>query len=474
MLRKVFLILSLIAVHVSAQKHELPCHRATEWCRLSLEDFKGTIRVPVVFINFSETNGSDTKTITEANQNFWMERLNEKCSTNHMKENGSVNDYFLAQSYGQMNVEFESIGSYTAAGSAAAYADYKADASLVINALKSVGQDVDWSKFDCNGDKEVDCVLAIYAGHADGDYNSRRAVVTSIYPHRNWLAQYNLSLSIGDYEFSGYVFSQELRDASSAIAPIHTVCHELGHGILDLTDYYKNLTSYLGQYDAMCYGFRQTSYSAANNHCCNMTSFNRMYMGWLTPQELNEPCHVVLEPLSQKPEACIIFDPKNANHFFLLENRAKIADSWDVNLPGEGLLLTEINWNRNNFEFHNVNSGSVKNIRVISAATNSGIAIPNASYYNYDQSTIPFGSPKYTSITSAVNPIFENYSITNITINADHSLEFDFMGGTPNSVETPISHISTPEYYNLKGQRIKLPKGICIMSCNGKNIKIYR
>ncbi len=40
-----------------------------------------------------------------------------------MGENGSVNDYFRAQSYGRLNVTFENIGSYTASGKASDYAE---------------------------------------------------------------------------------------------------------------------------------------------------------------------------------------------------------------------------------------------------------------------------------------------------------------------------------------------------------------
>lgn len=472
---RIIAFLMLVCQSMLLADHTLPRHRAYTWSQLSLDDLKGEIRIPVLFINFEESNNDNERLVSANNQNTWMTRLNDTNTANHMGDDGSVNDYYLAQSYGQTDVTFENIGEYTATGKAADYADNSASPSMLRKALASL-TDVDWSRYDSNGDKEVDCLLAIYAGHCDGDETSRGVIVTSIYPHQNWMSntgnRKRQDVGAEGYFVQSYVLANDLRNHSTSVAAISTVCHELAHGIFDLPDYYKSLTSYMGQYDAMCYGYRQMTYGAATDHCCDMTSFNRMYLGWLTPRELTEPCHVRLEPLSKSQDACIIFDPQDNNHFFMLENRATLSNTWDAHLPAGGLVLTEINWRQNAFDSHTVNASQPKNIRVINAATSKGLAISNDTYYNFDQTQIPYGIKNRTEIPSAVNKIFETQTVKNITINDDQSIEFDFMRGATGieAVGSIGVHADGEEGYDLLGRKAAPgQKGIVI---SNRKIKI--
>lgn len=437
----------------------IPRHEATEWSSYTLEEMQGNVCIPVLFLNFEQDNNDTQRVISATQQEAWMEHLNERCEDNHMGEDGSVNDYFLAQSYGKMNVTFENVGSYTASGKGANYTDYTEDAKLVAKAVKSL-TDVDWSRYDRNGDKDVDCLLVIFAGHADGDYNTARRAVTGIYPHQNWLTNRGQQKAdVGDgYKVQTYVLANNLRDSAASVDAINTVCHELSHGILDLSDYYKNSISFMGQYDAMCYGMRQTSYGAKGNHCCEFTSFNRMFLGWFTPAVLTDPCHVVLHPLSKIEEACIVTDPSDTNHFYMLENRAKLDDSWDKNLPAGGLVVTEIKFSRNNFANHTVNSGPRKNVVLVSADTNKPVAYQQSTYYNNDQSVVPFGINGHNEIPSAVNSIFDTKTVTNITVNTDGTVEFDFMGGGE-TIDLGIVHGSLHKsgnhsFYDIAGRSI--------------------
>lgn len=393
-----------------------------------------------------------------------------------MGEDGSVSDYFLAQSYGQSRVTFESIGTYTAPGSATKYTEYKDCARLASDAARSLSPGTDWSRYDCNGDGEVDCILLIYAGHSDGDLSSRGATVTSIYPHRGWVETYLGSRTKLDDEghlMQGYVLLNSLRDRSSAIASVGTACHELSHGLFTLSDYYKNMNSYMGQYDAMCYGYRQLDYGSAADHCCDYCSFNRMLLGWVTPVELTEPCHVVMQPLSKSPEAVVVFDPRDANHFYLLECRATLDDTWDAHLPAGGLLVTEIRWDRQTFQNHYVNAYTRKNVQLICAATGRGVEIPNASYFSFDQRSIPYGIDGRSEIPASLNPAFATSTVTNIMARRDGSVEFDFMGG---GRTVGISDVPQPEprawepnvFYDLTGRRVASPRRGQIVVSGGR------
>lgn len=473
------LIMLFAIVPMALAQHTLPVHKAYTWSNLTLDDLKGDLRVPVIFIDFAQTNGDNEYVNSDQNKDAWMEHLNDKVSQNHMGNNGSVSDYFLAQSYGQLNVTFEELGTYTASGKGADYTDYTNDAKLAAKAVKAM-TNVDWSRYDCNGDKEVDCVLFIYAGHADGDMTSRNKAVTSIYPHQNWLTNRSQpKADVGDgYKVQSYVFTNSLRDSSNAIDAINTVCHELSHGIFDLPDYYKNMTSFMGQYDAMCYGMRQLGYGTSNNHCSDFSSFSRMYLGWMQPYELTTPGHVTLRPLSQYPEACVIFDANDANHFFLLENRALIPDTWDAHLPAGGLVVTEVRYSRQHFESHNVNSiASSRDVVLICAATGKQLAIANATYYNFDQSQVPYGVKDRTTIDGSVNRVFSTQTVTNITVNADNTIEFDFMGGGDDidlgiNHPSPNTHHPSPIIYDLMGHHCEQPLRSGIYIIDGHKVMV--
>lgn len=457
----------------TACAQQLPRQEAHQWCMLSSEDMQGTLRIPVVFLSFTDAASDNEKAISATNQNNWMVRLNDKCTNNHMGEEGSVSDYFRAQSYGLTDVVFEQVGTYTAAGSAAAYQDQSTNPQLAKNIARALKGSVDWSRYDNNGDGEVDCLLIIYAGHCDGDESSRGTVIKSIYPHRGWFEAANISkekTDDGSY-IQGYVFMNSQRHHSTSLNNIGTACHELSHGIFGLNDYYKNLVSYMGQYDAMCYGYRQMTYGAANDHCCDLCSFNRMLLGWLTPAVLTTPCHVTLQPLSREPDACVIFDPKDSNHFFMLENRAQLEDTWDAHLPAGGLVVTEIHWNRQTFQSHYVNAYNTRNVQLICAATSSKVAYPNASYFNADQTQIPYGIEGRQSISSRVSSVFSTQTVTNIRANRDGTVEFDFMGGgTPVGIDDlPKAEPLSQPAFDLWGRQVDgRGKGIVIE--NGKKI----
>lgn len=461
----------LLLVASSAMAGVLPRHRKYEWSGLSLEDMKGRICVPVIFINFSETTNDNEIEVSEANQSAWMKRLNEGCAANHMGDNGSVNDYFRAQSYGQMEVTFERLGSFTANGKASDYAITAQSGPLARQAM--VAQEgVDWSRYDSNGDKEVDCVLLIYAGHADGDLNSSGSEVKSIYPHMNWLSRVGGKPNLpGGYTAQNYVYADDLRDHANHVGAINSVCHELSHGIFDLCDYYRNLTSYMGQWDPMCFGYRQTTYGNADNHCCEYGAFDRMYLGWLTPRELTASEHVTLQPISRQGDACILFDPEDEQHFFLMEARAKLSKTWDYHLPASGLLVTEVHFDRKAFESHGLNGKSVPHIQVINASTGKGLAIHNSVYYNVSQKGVPYGPDGRTEICSEVSPLFEKMQVRNISLNADGSVEFDFINASTDGIGTPEQPLPNGRSYDLSGRQVKgEPQGIVIR--NGRKVSL--
>ena len=92
---------------------------------------------------------------------------------------GSVHDYFLEQSYGQFDLEFDIVGPVAAGHNAYYYStDNKRVATLVNNLCKEVDSEVDFNKYDWDGDGTVDQVYVIYAG-----YGAAQGAEGTIWPH---------------------------------------------------------------------------------------------------------------------------------------------------------------------------------------------------------------------------------------------------------------------------------------------------
>ncbi len=92
---------------------------------------------------------------------------------------GSVRDYYLENSYNQLNLNITVVGPYTADHNMACYGENIYNASgrrirdirpqdLIKEALLKADPDVNYADFDNDNDGTVDGVHVIYAGYAGG------------------------------------------------------------------------------------------------------------------------------------------------------------------------------------------------------------------------------------------------------------------------------------------------------------------
>ena len=267
---------------------------------------------------------------------------------------GSANDFFEASSFGQFSPEFVIVGPYTLPqtmeyyGKNGAYGDANAQ-KFVIDACRLADEDgVDFSEYDTDGNGKVDNVFVYYAGYNEAEGGAE----SSIWPHR--------SAIVSTQEFDGvrlydYACTSELKgNKGTTMCGIGTFCHEFGH-VLGLPDFY--VTDYgheeptLGSWDAMDNG----PYNNGGKTPPAYSSYERFFLGWLTPIVLEKGVTEV-EPLITSNTAYILSkEPHNMNgaspnpnEFFMIENRQHIG--WDsVGLPGHGLLVTHIDYNKSSW-----------------------------------------------------------------------------------------------------------------------------
>ena len=311
---------------------------------------------------------------------------------------GSVKDYFKAQSYGNLVIDFDVAGPYTASQKEAYYgahddnANDKNPGALMKEACQVADEAVNFADYDWDGDGEVDQVFVIYAGYGE-NYG---AAEETIWPHE-WAfsSATGSSLTLDGVIVDTYACSCELRGTQgTSLDGIGAACHEFSH-CLGLPDFYD--TSAMGSNFGMGSWDVMDSGSYNDNSCtpAGYSSYERMFAGWLTPTELNMMTRVSdMKPLADTPEAYILYNDANRDEYYLLENRQK--KGFDTGLPGHGLLVLHVDYDETSWQMNEVNQGGRQRMTIIPADN-------AANYSSYSGDPFP-GSRNVTELTNYSTP----------------------------------------------------------------------
>lgn len=322
---------------------------------------------------------------------------------------GSVKDYFKAQSYGDLEIDFDVVGPFTASQKESYYgapvkdkngnkkANDQNPMELINEACRVADSEVNYVDYDWDGDGEVDQVFVIYAGYGE-NYGADE---NTIWPHEYHLAAGIGALTLDGVKVDTYACSCELRGTKGTdLDGIGAACHEFSH-CLGLPDFYDTSGSNnygTGTWDIM----NQGNYN--NNSCtpAGYTSYERMFAGWITPIELTEMTRVEgMKPLSSSKEAYILYNEGNRNEYYLLENRQK--DGFDASLSGHGLLVLHVDYNAEDWRGNTVNTNPSRQKMTIIAADGK------LNYSN--ESSDPFPGPKgVTELTNYTTPAATLYN----------------------------------------------------------------
>ena len=279
-------------------------------------------------------------------------------AVNGVLVNGSIRDYFVAQSYGKFAIDFDVKGPYTAKNKYAYYGrnvDYGGVSfddrpyELIIEACKAADPEVDFKDYDWDGDGEVDQVYVVYAGHGEASYDDPEL----IWPHESIISGHTgAPLTLQGMTIDTYACGNEL-DSSDRIFGIGTICHEFSHclGLPDVYDIeYSGETETPGQFDLMDAG----NYNGDGWYPAGYSAFERMFCGWLEPRRVGSVADVgELQPLHLYPDAAIIEQFEGSTNYYLVENRVK--ESWDKFLPSHGLIAWHINYDLEVWKLNRVN-----------------------------------------------------------------------------------------------------------------------
>lgn len=316
--------------------------------------FQGTKKGLIILVQFTDSKFKSGHDLA------LYERIanDENYSGNNFR--GSIKDYFKAQSHGLFELDFDVAGicqlqhTYAYYGKNSNDNDVRAGQMVAEACLWAHEHGTDFSKYDWDGDGEVDQVFVLYAGHGEASYDKDP---DTIWPHMHYLSasDYGKALSLDGVTVDTYACSSEL-NGDGNLDGIGTFCHEFSHcmGFPDLYD-----TSYagwfgMGDFDLMCSG----SYNGDSKCPAGYSAYEKAECGWLTLKDMTdvekETSIAGVQPMSADGDAYIIKNKGHEDEYYILENRQKTG--WDSYLPASGLMITHVDYDADIWDWNMPNT----------------------------------------------------------------------------------------------------------------------
>ena len=384
---------------------------------------------------------------------------------------GSVSDYFYTQSNGKFNIQFDVVGPYTLSQKQEFYGhnsggsnpqDSYGAREMVIEAceLAATDPDVDFARYDWDNDDVLDLVYVIYAGLGEafgGEDNSvwpqsfdftyvegeRAGTLATSYKfngieHSLLFGGKNLNRCACSSEIEKDEITRELTGGA-----IGTICHEFSH-CLGLMDHYvmndpngnddSKAMYALWEWDLMAHG----SYNGGGKMPAGYNSFEKAYLGWRDPIEVDEVGSVKvsgLRPYSENGHAYKVKNHANENEYYLIENRQKTG--WDKALPGSGVLITYMAYDEGIYNDNNINNANDRlRFKVIPADNKDTRDTKEGDTYPYSTFFSIFTNDRLDDTSSPSNKVYHpnidgsnnlGYSIKNISVSKDGLASFDII-----------------------------------------------
>lgn len=411
--------------------------------------FQGQRHGLIILVNFADSKFNTSK--FGPTQTLYSRIANEaNYGENNFK--GSISDYFKAQSGGQFLLDFDVAGPVTLSHGYSYYGQNDDDGydkrptEMVKEACQAVDGSVDFSKYDWDGDGEVEEVFVVYAGNGEHDTTNQPSL---IWPHMDNLANYGEQLTLDGVTINTYACASEL-NGDKTLSGIGTFCHEFSHcmGFPDMYDTASDGNNFgMGSWDLMDYG----SYNGYGYVPAGYSGYEKMVCGWTTPIELDKPMTVNgMERLADMGQTYIIYNKGNRNEYYILENRQQ--SGFDKYLPGSGLLIERVDYDKDIWEWNAVNTTNggyyPEGSSTPSYNDHQRITIFHANNIEYDGNNATYPYASLDSLTDSSQPAATVWNanadgtylmhcrVYGITQNADGTVAFSFGWADGNATGT--------------------------------------
>ena len=302
----------------------------------------GSPRIPIILANYADVKFiHDDPKATFEHQFNTMER--------------SCFNYFKDQSHAQFTPQFDILGPVDLPGDREWYGANDRQGydlrlgTMIVDACEALDADVDFSRYDNDGDGFADVVVVLYAGV--GEQLAYSKVPESVWPCQwdldecyEWGYSSRPAFPLDGVTIDKFAVFNELSgssNASTSIDGVGTFCHEFGH-CLGLPDFYPTNSGNgygMGSWDIMDHGcYLDNSHTPAG-----YTSYERWFMEWIDLTVAQDDTRYTLSPLgSDSGNAVKVVNDANPNEYYLLEYRRKTG--WDAFLSAEGILVIHVDY----------------------------------------------------------------------------------------------------------------------------------
>lgn len=319
----------------------------------------------------------------------------------------------------------------------------------------------------------------LYAGEAESNHSNSELPDYQpdlIWPHQNDLPAAERSIKDVGVELTAYFLGNELT-IKKKLAGIGVFVHELGHA-LGLPDWYCTNNSYGGDDAFGCWSVMDVGCYINNLWApIGYTAYERSYMGWLDISTLQQSGHVKLAKPYEDNYSHVFYINNNIEdtEYFILENRqpslwypeqATYSDEENTLTFGAGLMLTRYAYGHQVWLADAPNNDQTAKRGFMITADGKKLAHSAQQSNLYGNGVNTISGQKFYSGKAW------NATLSNITKNADGTIEFDLQlgGGTGISDVKSLDGIpSDATCYDLQGRPVSQPRhGLNI--CNGKKV----
>lgn len=428
----------------------------------------GTPKALVIMVDFS--NQKFTYTKDDIKKLLNGETYDD---SNGYHSYSSAAQYFNDCSNGKFRPQFDVVGPYHLDKSYQVYGRGDDNMDLFIpDVCKAADADVNFADYDADNDGYVDLVYVLYAGYSANYGDDKNP--DAIWPKSGMqnfgkfdgktVYRYGVNNELAFYPEVWKDMKKDQATFKPYLTGIGVFLHEMSH-TMGLPDFYPTVTwentslydnQSMEEWDLMdggentYYGYYPTPY----------TAWEREWMGWTEKMEtLDKAANVTLKSLNNGGKGMRVINDNDAsgNEYYILENIDSNKKGWYKKMPGTGMLVTHINYNVNAFANFGKPNNTAGKPRITILPANGVIyssyrsqasnPLYQMSYTDIDKNwagnTYP-GTSKVTKITDW-KPFTGKMSkdITNITVNSDGSIFFEFMGGIAPVISFSKSEIST-------------------------------
>lgn len=347
---------------------------------------------------------------------------------------GSVHDFYDENSFGQLDLQCDVAGVFTASHPMSYYGNNTNGNpyALAIEALTLASAQYDIRDYDVNGDGYIDGVHIVFAGYGEEAGGS----ADCIWSHEATTT--GTFCEVNGVKMNAYSCTPELSGNSGTVmSKIGVICHEIGHALGTL-DYYDTNYEVGGQYPGTGSWDVMGSGNWNNNGAtpAHFNPYSKIYdFKWSGVLDGNKAQRVTLH--AKQKDNFVRIDTKTTGEFFLLENRQK--SGFDGSLPGHGLMVYRCSDNMSAVADNTINAYHKQQFYPLCANATSALPTSVASTYGTPNSaSAPFpGTLNRTSLTDATTPSMKDWNgrntgfpITDIIENTSQAVvTFNIAGG---------------------------------------------